>query len=72
MAHLPPLSFSLSLLQAMTPAASVSAVVFAHPESKYFAVGKIDKDQIEDYASRKGMSVEEVERWLAQNLCYDT
>ena len=56
---------------AMFPAASVSAIMFSHPESSYFAVGKIDKDQITDYASRKNMPVEEVEKWLAQNLCYD-
>ncbi|KAJ3034843.1 hypothetical protein HDV00_004606 [Rhizophlyctis rosea] len=57
---------------AMTPAAAVSAVVFGHPESRYFAVGKIDKDQVEDYAARKNMSVADVERWLSSNLCYDT
>jgi 5-methyltetrahydrofolate--homocysteine methyltransferase len=55
---------------AMTPAASVSALCFSHPESKYFAVGKIDKDQVEDYANRKGMSVAECEKWLGPNLCY--
>eukprot|EP00842_Homolaphlyctis_polyrhiza_P006501 jgi/Hompol1/6852/HPOL_005097-RA len=57
---------------AMTPAASVSGIYFAHPQSSYFAVGKISKDQIIDYAARKNMSVEDVEKWLAQNLCYDT
>ena len=56
---------------AMYPAASVSGLYFAHPESKYFAVGKVDRDQIEDYAARKGLTVEEVERWLAQNLAYE-
>ena len=56
---------------AMWPAASVSGWYFAHPESKYFAVGKINKDQVEDYARRKGMSVAEAERWLAPNLGYD-
>ncbi|KAJ3394537.1 hypothetical protein HDU92_006813 [Lobulomyces angularis] len=56
---------------AMTPAASVSAIVFANPESKYFAVGKISKDQIENYASRKQMKVGEVEKWLMQNLSYE-
>lgn len=55
----------------MTPAASVSAVMFAHPGSEYFAVGKLGKDQITDYASRKEMPVEDVERWLAQNLSYE-
>ncbi|XOV69845.1 MAG: methionine synthase [Verrucomicrobiota bacterium] len=49
---------------AMWPAASVSGIYFSHPQSKYFAVGKIGKDQIEDYAARKGFSVEETEKWL--------
>jgi 5-methyltetrahydrofolate--homocysteine methyltransferase len=52
----------------MVPASSVSGWYFAHPESKYFAVGKIERDQVEDYARRKGMEVREVERWLAPNL----
>ena len=56
---------------AMTPAASVSGLYFAHPQARYFAVGKIGRDQAEDYARRKGMSVEEVERWLAPNLGYE-
>ncbi|HEX2833720.1 MAG TPA: methionine synthase [Thermoanaerobaculia bacterium] len=56
---------------AMMPAASVSGLYFAHPQSKYFAVGKLGRDQIEDYARRKGMSVSEVERWLAPNLAYE-
>ncbi len=55
---------------AMYPAASVSGLYFAHPESKYFGVGKILKDQVEDYTERKGMTVESVERWLAPNLAY--
>ncbi|KAI8924169.1 methionine synthase-like protein [Entophlyctis helioformis] len=57
---------------AMTPAASVSGIFFAHPESTYFAVGKVAKDQIVDYAARKNMPVGEVEKWLAQNLSYET
>jgi 5-methyltetrahydrofolate--homocysteine methyltransferase len=56
---------------AMYPAASVSGFYFSHPESKYFAVGKIDRDQIEDYSRRKGMDLRLVERWLAPNLNYD-
>ena len=56
---------------AMTPAASVSGLYFAHPEARYFAVGKLNRDQIEDYAKRKRMSVSEVERWLAPYLAYD-
>ncbi len=56
---------------AMLPAAAVSGLYFAHPEAKYFAVGKINRDQVEDYAVRKNLSVGEVERWLAPNLNYD-
>ncbi len=57
---------------AMLPAAAVSGFYFAHPESKYFAVGKIGKDQVEDYASRKGMDLRTVERWLSPNLNYES
>ena len=56
---------------AMWPGASVSGWYFSHPESKYFAVAQIQRDQVEDYAQRKGMPVSEVERWLAPNLGYD-
>ncbi|TGK27572.1 methionine synthase [Leptospira gomenensis] len=56
---------------AMWPASSVSGLYFAHPQSKYFAVAKINRDQVEDYAKRKGMNVETAERWLAPNLAYD-
>ncbi|VAX14197.1 5-methyltetrahydrofolate--homocysteine methyltransferase [hydrothermal vent metagenome] len=56
---------------AMWPAASVSGWYFSHPESRYFAVGKINRDQVEDYARRKEMGIEEVERWLAPNLGYE-
>ena len=56
---------------AMTPAASVSGFYFAHPDAHYFAVGRLGRDQVEDYARRKGLSVEETERWLAPNLGYD-
>ena len=56
---------------AMTPAASVSGWYFSHPESKYFGLGKIEKDQIQSYAERKGISVEEAEKWLSPNLNYD-
>ncbi|EKQ0644152.1 methionine synthase [Salmonella enterica] len=56
---------------AMWPGASVSGWYFSHPESKYFAVAQIQRDQVTDYAFRKGMSVEDVERWLAPNLGYD-
>jgi 5-methyltetrahydrofolate--homocysteine methyltransferase len=56
---------------AMWPGSSVSGLYFAHPESRYFSLGKIDRDQVDDYHQRKGMSVAEVERWLGQNLNYD-
>ncbi len=55
----------------MHPAASVSGLYFAHPESRYFAVDRLTRDQVEDYARRKGMSVTEIERWLAPNLGYE-
>ena len=56
---------------AMYPAASVSGLYFGHPESKYFGLGKIGKDQVEDYARRKKISLSEAERWLSPNLNYD-
>ncbi|MBL4888821.1 MAG: methionine synthase, partial [Candidatus Lindowbacteria bacterium] len=55
---------------AMTPAASVSGIYISHPDARYFGLGKIAKDQVEDYASRKGMDVAEVEKWLGSNLGY--
>jgi len=54
----------------MTPAASVSGLYFAHPDSKYFPLGKVLRDQIENYAERKKISVQEAEKWLSQNLAY--
>ena len=56
---------------AMTPAASVSGSYFAHPEARYFGVGKINRDQVVDYARRKGISLALAERWLAPNLGYE-
>jgi 5-methyltetrahydrofolate--homocysteine methyltransferase len=56
---------------AMVPAAAVSGWYIAHPDSFYFGLGRIGRDQVEDYAGRKGMSVEEVERWLGPNLGYE-
>jgi len=56
---------------AMWPGSSVSGLYFAHPESRYFSLGKIDRDQVADYHERKGMTVAEVERWLGPNLNYD-
>ena len=64
-------SITLTDHYAMWPAASVSGWYFSHPFSKYFAVGKINKDQAMDYARRKDMRLEEVERWLAPNLGYE-
>jgi 5-methyltetrahydrofolate--homocysteine methyltransferase len=56
---------------AMYPTAAVSGWYFSHPDSRYFAVGKIDLDQVQNYASRKGIPLEEAQRWLAPNLGYD-
>ena len=64
-------SISLTESLAMYPAASVCGLYFAHPESKYFTVGKIGKDQIDDYRKRKGISLKEAERWLRPILNYD-
>ncbi len=55
----------------MYPAAAVSGYYFSHPQSQYFVVGRIGKDQIEDYAKRKQLNVREAERWLAPYLDYD-
>jgi 5-methyltetrahydrofolate--homocysteine methyltransferase len=55
---------------AMWPGSSVSGLYFSHPESFYFGVGKIERDQVEDYAARKGMSIAETERWLSPVLNY--
>ena len=57
---------------AMFPTASVSGWIFGHPKSQYFGVGKLNKDQVESYADRKGWSIDEAERWLAPNLGYDS
>jgi len=57
--------------KAMLPTASVSGIYYAHPEASYFAVSKINRDQVEEYAQRKGMTVAEAERWLSPNLGYD-
>jgi 5-methyltetrahydrofolate--homocysteine methyltransferase len=56
---------------AMWPAAAVSGYYIAHPEARYFGVGRIGRDQVEDYAKRKGMDLAIMERWLAPNLGYD-
>jgi 5-methyltetrahydrofolate--homocysteine methyltransferase len=62
---------SLTESCAMLPGASVSGYYFWRPEAQYFGVGKIERDQVEDYARRKGMDVASVERWLAPNLNYE-
>jgi 5-methyltetrahydrofolate--homocysteine methyltransferase len=54
----------------MVPGASVSGIYLAHPQSRYFSVGRIGRDQVEDYAARKGMPLDDVERWLRPNLGY--
>ncbi|HEY8192873.1 MAG TPA: vitamin B12 dependent-methionine synthase activation domain-containing protein, partial [Gaiellaceae bacterium] len=56
---------------AMMPASAVSGIYLAHPKARYFSVGRLGRDQVEDYAARKGMTVEEAERWLRPNLSYD-
>ena len=55
----------------MTPAAAVSGIFLGHPGARYFSIGRVARDQVTDYAARKTMSVDEVERWLAPNLAYD-
>jgi 5-methyltetrahydrofolate--homocysteine methyltransferase len=62
---------SLTESQAMLPAASVSGWYFSHPEARYFAVGMLGRDQVEDYAARKGISLADAERWLASGLGYE-
>jgi 5-methyltetrahydrofolate--homocysteine methyltransferase len=62
---------ALTETYAMTPAASVSGIYLAHPDARYFSVGRIARDQVEDYAARKRVSPAEVERWLRPNLGYE-
>jgi 5-methyltetrahydrofolate--homocysteine methyltransferase len=68
----PSVGLTLTESYAMMPAASVSGLYFAHPEARYFTVGRVGRDQVESYARRKGIEIEEVERWLASNLAYDS
>ena len=65
-------SIGLTLTEslAMWPAAAVSGIYYSHPQSKYFGLGKIAKDQIEDYVAKKGVSMEEAEKWLSPALNY--
>jgi 5-methyltetrahydrofolate--homocysteine methyltransferase len=67
----PAVGIELTESCAMVPGASVSGLYFGHPAARYFTVGRIDRDQVVDYADRKGMTLEEAERWLAPNLGYD-
>jgi 5-methyltetrahydrofolate--homocysteine methyltransferase len=67
----PAVGLTLTESYAMWPAAAVSGFYFAHPQAQYFAVGKIARDQVEDYARRKGMTLADAERWLAPNLGYE-
>jgi 5-methyltetrahydrofolate--homocysteine methyltransferase len=55
----------------MTPAASVSGLYVSHPNARYFTVGRLGRDQVESYAKRKGMIVEDIERWLSSNMAYE-
>jgi 5-methyltetrahydrofolate--homocysteine methyltransferase len=68
----PQIGLQLTENLAMYPAAAVCGLYFSHPSSQYFAVGKLGRDQIEDYAVRKSLSVQSVERWLYANLAYET
>ncbi|MGX6606406.1 methionine synthase [Micromonosporaceae bacterium Da 78-11] len=65
------IGITLTESYAMMPAAAVSGLIFAHPQSRYFTVGRIGKDQVFDYAARRGMPVADVERWLRPNLAYE-
>jgi 5-methyltetrahydrofolate--homocysteine methyltransferase len=67
----PALGINLTEHAAMTPAASVSGLYFAHPQAHYFTVGRLGEDQIASYARRKGQAIQEVERWLTSNLAYE-
>ena len=67
----PEAGITLTESYAMLPAASVSGFYLSHPDSQYFAVGKIGEDQATDYAQRKALALEQAERWLAPNLAYE-
>ena len=66
------LGMALTESCAMTPAASVSGLLLAHPASRYFSIGRVGRDQVEDYADRSGVDLPEVERWLRPNLGYES
>ena len=67
----PSIGMELTESFAMTPTAAVAGLYFAHPDSKYFMVGKVGRDQVDDYARRKGMAIDEVQRWLRPILGYE-
>jgi 5-methyltetrahydrofolate--homocysteine methyltransferase len=67
----PDVGITLTESHAMMPASSVCGLYLSHPDAQYFAVGKVNRDQVEDYAKRKGLALEEAERWLAPNLGYE-
>jgi 5-methyltetrahydrofolate--homocysteine methyltransferase len=67
----PAIGIHLTDSGAMIPPASVSGMYFAHPQARYFSVGRLDRDQVTSYAKRKGMKPHEVERWLSANLGYN-
>jgi 5-methyltetrahydrofolate--homocysteine methyltransferase len=69
--HAEAIGVSLTDHGAMLPAASVSGLYLGHPDARYFNVGRVGRDQVEDYARRKGMPIPDVERWLGSNLAYD-
>jgi 5-methyltetrahydrofolate--homocysteine methyltransferase len=66
----PAVGITLTESFAMLPPASVSGLYFSHPQAKYFNVGRLGRDQVEDYAARKGVTVEQAERWLGPSLAY--
>jgi 5-methyltetrahydrofolate--homocysteine methyltransferase len=65
------LGITLTESFAMLPTASVSGIFLGHPQARYFSVGRVGRDQVEDYAERKAMPLDEVERWLRPNLAYE-
>jgi 5-methyltetrahydrofolate--homocysteine methyltransferase len=65
------IGLSLTENFAMYPASAVSGLYFSHPDSQYFVVGRLSREQVADYAKRKGIPLEQAERWLAPNLDYD-
>jgi 5-methyltetrahydrofolate--homocysteine methyltransferase len=67
----PAVGIELTESCAMVPGASVSGLYFGHPQARYFTVGRVDRDQVADYAERMALPLHEVERWLSPNLGYD-